>query len=58
MIFISVDAYKYAEHICVLLQITIRKFYPLHPLFTVFDPQKILGGWFLWDYFFVNWGPT
>ena len=44
MIFLPIDGEFKAEHICLLWQNAIRQFYPLHPLFTDFDPQKILGG--------------
>ena len=58
MIFLPIDGEFKAEHICLLWQNAIRQFYPLHPLFTDFDPPKNFRGLVFWDYFFVNWGPT
>ena len=42
--FLPIDGEFKAEHICLLCQITIRQFYPLHSLFGDFDPLKFLGG--------------
>ena len=59
MISVPIDGEFKAEHICLLWQNAIRPFYPLHPLFTDFDPpQKFRGLVFFGIIFFVNWGPT